>query len=105
LNSPNEGPGKRFIFEFATFLVMAARGCLDEPHIYSSFRLLDAVSRLAEIHEHYECIGEDAFLLRVKETIDAEKFGIGQSERGFVKLMDGIVERFAEELMKRYEVC
>jgi hypothetical protein len=90
-------------FDIATFLVMSARGCVDEPHLYAPFRLLDAISRLVESSRSLESYVPDSFLEEVKKRIDEKKLSLSlasdQEEfRGFI---DGLVRDFARELKAR----
>lgn len=95
--------GQRFVFELATFLLTAARGCVDEPPIYGPLRLVDGVSRLADIYDHVDCIESDSFLLRAKERIDERKFDVMASEERFVDFLDDLIEEFGDEIAGRYQ--
>ncbi len=98
----DEDTGRKFVFELATFLLTAARGCVDEPHIYGPLRLIDGVSRLADIFDHVECIERDPYIERAKEDIDKNKFRVMASEEEFVRFLDKMIEEFADEMVRRY---
>jgi hypothetical protein len=93
--------GNEYLFELALFLATSARNCIDEPPLYGPFRLLDALSRLANFPKHAPCLGEDAFLNGVKIFVDEKKFLVTTDAEGFKQATDELVERFAKELKKR----
>jgi hypothetical protein len=93
--------GNDYLFELALFLATSARNCIDEPPLYGPFRLLDALSRLADFPKHDESLDEDPFLKDVKAFVDEKKFLVTSDVEGFTQAADKLVERFAKELKKR----
>lgn len=93
--------GNEYLFELAIFLATSARNCIDEPPLYGPFRLLDALSRLADFPEHDESLDKDSFLKEVKAFVDEKKFLVTTDVEGFTRAADELVERFAKELKKR----
>ena len=93
--------GNEYLFELALFLATSARNCIDEPPLYGPFRLLDALSRLADFPEHDESLDEDPFLKEAKAFVDEKKFLVTTDVEGFTRAADELVERFAKELKKR----
>jgi hypothetical protein len=100
LNQPRN-TGNEYLFELAIFLVTSARNCIDEPPLYGPFRLLDALSRLADFPEHDESLDKDPFLKEVKAFVDEKKFLVTTDVEGFTRAADELVERFAKELKRR----
>jgi hypothetical protein len=96
-----DGSGNEYLFELALFLATSARNCIDEPPLYGPFRLLDALSRLANFPKHAPCLNEDAFLNEVRIFVDEKKFLVTTDVEGFKQATDELVERFAKELKKR----
>ena len=90
------------LFELALFLLISARGCVDEPRIYRSFRLMDALSRLCEVYSKSDKLEPDEFLSKLKEQVDRDKYKSIQSEEAFIKSMDDLVVKFTDELKRRY---
>ena len=90
------------LFELALFLLTSARGCLDEPRIYGSFRLMDALSKLCDVYSKSNRLESDKFLSQIKEQVDREKYKNIQSQEEFVKSMDDLLVKFTEELKRRY---
>lgn len=103
-NTPSEGPDtvEQRIFEFAVFLLTAARGCVREPHMYGPLRLVDAVSRLTDAFSNSKFLKADQFLIEAKKKIDENKFTVMASEQEFVKFIDEIIGEFTDELQRRY---
>jgi hypothetical protein len=90
-----------YLLELAAFMVMSARGVIDEGFMYGPFRLVDAVSRLAELPEYADCIKEDKFLAEVKKEIDGNKNTLMESEQRFTDFLDGLAVKIARELKRR----
>jgi hypothetical protein len=93
--------GNDYLFELALFLATSARNCIDEPPLYGPFRLLDALSRLADFPEHDESLAKDPFLKEAKAFVDEKKFLVTTDVEGFTQAADELVERFAKELKRR----
>lgn len=93
--------GNEYLFELALFLATSARNCIDEPPLYGPFRLLDALSRLADFPEHDKSLSRDPFLKEAKAFVDEKKFLVTSDVEGFTQAADELVERFAKELKRR----
>jgi hypothetical protein len=93
--------GNEYLFELALFLATSARNCIDEPPLYGPFRLLDALSRLADLPKHASGLGVDPFLEEAKAFVDEKKFLVTTDAEGFRRATDELVERFAKELKRR----
>ena len=100
--SENTGRLEDGLFELALFLLISARGCVDEPHIYGSFRLMDALSRLCDVYSKSDRLEPDRFLSEIKKQVDSDKYKSIQSEKEFIKGMDDLVVKFTDELKRRY---
>jgi len=90
------------IFELALFLLTAARGCVEEPQMYGPLRLMDAVTRLADLYSRSNLLKRDEFLLQAKRKINENLDRVMVSEEEFVKFMDDMVREFTEEMLRRY---
>lgn len=93
--------GDKYLFDLAVFLATSARGCVEEPHLYGPFRLIDALSRLIELSKYAACIKEDPFLARMKRVIDEKKFLVVSDREAFKAFLDSLVGEFAKELKRR----
>ena len=94
--------GNEYLFELALFLATSAQNCIDEPPLYGPFRLLDALSRLADFPKHSAGIDDDPFLNEAKVFVDEKKFLVTTDVEGFRQAANELVERFAKELKRRY---
>jgi hypothetical protein len=74
---------------------------VDEPPLYGPFRLLDALSKLADLPKYVQGLEEDPFLQEIKALVDEKKFLVMYDVEGFKQGMDEIVEKFAKELKRR----
>lgn len=83
------------IFDHVCFMAVAARGCVDEPHLYGPLRLLDTVSRLVELLEAHGL--SNPFLAELQGHIDANKFKVMTDQKGFLRLIDEVVMLCARE--------
>jgi len=94
--------GNGYLFEIALFLATSAQGCLNEPPLYGPFRLLDALSKLADFPDHATGLAPDPFLKEIKAIVDEKKFLVMYDVDAFRKAIDEIVEKLVKEMKKRY---
>jgi hypothetical protein len=94
--------GNDYFFEIAVFLATSAQGCLNETPLYGPFRLLDALSKLAELPDYATGLAPDPFLKEIKAIVDEKKLLVMYDVEGFKKAIDEIVEKFGRELKARY---
>jgi len=69
--------------------------------MYGPMRLMDAVSRLADIYSKDSDLSSDSFLVRMKKEIDGNLFYLDSDEE-FVAFVDKIVLEFTDEIRRRY---
>lgn len=98
----NRPTSNDYLFEIAIFLATSAQGCLNEPPLYGPFRLLDALSKVADFPDYEPGMNPDPFLKEIKTIVDDKKFLVMYDVDGFRRAIDEIVERFSKELKKRY---
>jgi len=96
-----EQSAEDYLLEVTAFLVMSARGVVDEGSMYGPFRLVDAVGRLVDLPKHASCIKEDKFLMEMGKEIEGRKNSLMESEEKFIQFLDWLVVKFARELKKR----
>jgi hypothetical protein len=101
MGEKREITGNEYLLEIAVFLAASARGCVDEPSSYGSFRLIDALSRLIDLPRYAPCLNDDPFLRGIKAEIDEKKFLVMSDPEGFRNFLDELVRRFAMELKNR----
>jgi len=94
--------GNDYLFEIAVFLATSAQGCINEPPLYGPFRLLDALSKLADLPDYVAGLDTDPFLKEIKAIVDEKKFLVMYDVEGFKRAVNEIVEMFAKELKRRY---
>lgn len=83
-------------------MATSAQGCLGEPPLYGPFRLLDALSKVADFPDYARGLDADPFLKEIKAIVDEKKFLVICDIDGFKRAIDEIVERFAKETRRRY---
>jgi hypothetical protein len=98
----NRPTGNDYFFEVAVFLATSAQGCLNEPPLYGPFRLLDALSKIADLPDYATGLTPDPFLKEIKAIVDEKKLLVMYDVEGFKKAIDEKVEKFARELKARY---
>lgn len=92
---------EKYVFDLALFLASSARGCIDEPPAYASFRLLDALERIIELPAHIPYLKSDPFLERVKGMIEENKYLVLTDLERFKGFLDSLVREMAKEAKKR----
>lgn len=88
-------------FELLVFLITSARGCVDEPKLYGTFRLVDGASKLIGfiLENHPE--QSEVFLRDLKEEIDARKLSLMTDKEGYIEFLSDIARKVAQELKRR----
>lgn len=94
--------GDDYLFEIAVFLATSALNCMDEPHLYGPFRLLDALSKIIDLPKYAPCLKEDPFLQRIKAIVDEKKFLVMYDVEEFRRAINEVVKMLAKELKRRY---
>lgn len=96
-----EGEVRSKILEYIAYLASSARNSIEEPHIYGSFRLIDAISRLIDLINYIPSIKEDQFLKELKEYIDTKKYVMMFNTQEYLAFLDEVVLRVVRELKKQ----
>lgn len=77
------------IFNHICFMLVSARGCVEEPHLYGPFRLVDTVSRLVELLDQHGLA--TPFFRDLHQHIEATKFSLINDTDAFVRSIDEAV--------------
>ena len=101
MKDKGKNSGDDYLFEIIIFLATSARNCIDEPHLYGPFRLIDALSRLLDLPKYASCLSRDAFFDQIKKEIDEKKFLVMFDAEGFQNFLDHLVRELAIELKRR----
>ena len=88
------------LFELTTYLVSCSRLSLDEPQVYGSFRLIEAVARLVDAADALG-IPVDKEIREAREEIDAHKLLIINDRDGYREWLDGFLAKIASEAARR----
>ena len=89
------------ILEYIAYLAASARNSIEEPHIYGSFRLIDAISRLIDLLKYIPSVKEDSFLEELKKFIDAKKYVMMFNTQEYLAFLDEVVLKVVRELKKQ----
>ena len=92
----------KVFLEFIAFLAASARNCLDEPPLYGSLRLADAISRLIKLAPQIPGYVDDPSLRELADFIDKGKVTVMKSREEYAKFLDQLVEKTAELAMKSF---
>ncbi len=90
-------------FELLAFLVTSARGCVDEPETYGTFRLVDAASRLLGFLLKGEEVQDREFYSHLKEEIDEKKFWVDTDVEAYFNFLSEVTRKVAKRLKRRAE--
>ena len=93
MNEINE----KVFLKLISYMVTSARGCIDEPKIYGSFRLLDSVSKLYYVLKDNNMI-DDNKIEDIVNEIDKHKYSCITDEEEFVNSLDDILNNLIEIL-------
>lgn len=85
-------------FQLLAFLLASARGCLDEPPIYGSLRLIDAAEKTINIiMGKFREIKE---LSEIRKKIEKARSLVLADEEQFAKTLDEIVIEISKIIQK-----
>ncbi len=89
------------LFEVLAFLFSSAHLLVDEPHLYGTFRLIDAASRLMGFALESGQLEDEQFLRGLKEDVDTRKFLLMTDEETYFQLLEDATRRMAKEMKRR----
>ncbi len=88
-------------FELLVFLITSARGCVDEPKLYGTFRLVDGASKLIGFVLENHPQRSEGFLRDLKEEIDERKLSLMTDREGYIEFLSDITRKVGQELKRR----
>lgn len=88
------------LFELVAYLVSCSRLSLDEPPIYGSFRLIEAVGRLVDAADALG-IPVDREIRDAREQIEGNKLLMIDDHDGYRAWLDGLLAEIAAEATRR----
>ncbi len=89
------------LFEVLAFLFSSAHLLVDEPHLYGTFRLVDAASRLMGFALESGQLEDEQFLRELKEDVDKRKFLLMTDEETYFQLLEDATRNMAKEMKRR----
>jgi hypothetical protein len=88
------------LFELVAYLVSCSRLSLDEPPVYGSFRLIEAVGRVADAADALG-IPVDEEIRLAREQIEENKLLMIDDHDGYRAWLDGLLAEVAAEATRR----
>jgi len=101
LNIKKDKTGDEYFYELIAYLATSAKGCLDEPKSYGTFRLIDALSCLLLLPNYAPCLKKDPFLKKIQSEVDKNKFMHVSNPEAFKASLDDLILKLAKEAKKR----
>ena len=89
------------LYEVLAFLFSSAHILVNEPHLYGTFRLIDAASRLIGFALESGQLDDEQFLRELKDDVDEKKFVLMTDEETYFQLLEDATRRMAQEMKKR----
>lgn len=89
------------LFKLAVYLVASARLSLEEPVVYGSFRLVEAILRVIDADAALRPGAPDAFLQAHRAEIDTEKLRMIEDHEGYAAWLDRLLREFSAEAKRR----
>jgi len=89
------------LYETLAFLFSSAHLLVNEPHLYGTFRLTDAASRLMGFALEGGQLEDDEFLRGLKEDVDGRKFLLMTDEEAYFQLLEDATREMAKEMKRR----
>lgn len=85
-------------FQLLAFLLASARGCLNEPPIYGSLRLIDAAEKTINII--IRKFGDMEEIHEIRKKIEKARSLVLLDEEEFTKTLDGIIMEISKIIQK-----
>jgi len=89
------------LYETLAFLFSSAHILVNEPHLYGTFRLIDAGSRLMGFALEGGQLEDGEFLRDLKEDVDGRKFLLMTDEEAYFQLLEDATREMAKEMKRR----
>jgi len=89
------------LYEILAFLFSSAHLLVSEPHLYGTFRLIDAATRLIGFALEGGELEDDKFLRQLKEDVDARKLLLMTDEETYFQLLEDATRQMAKEMKRR----
>jgi len=86
---------KKEAVKFIAYLVTSARGCIEEPKIYGSFRLVDSAGKFYGALKKHGLI-DDRDIDEIISMIDEKKYSCMFDEQEFIGMLDRVVDRLVD---------
>jgi len=101
VSNTEKRPVYNYLLELAAYMASSARGCLEEPPSYGTFRLIDALGKVLKIQDYLPEAEKDQFLEKVREDIERNKFLKSTNHEAFEKFLDDLILELVKEAKKR----
>lgn len=92
------------LYEILAFLFSSAHLLVNEPHLYGTFRLVDAASRLMGFALDSGQLEDEQYLRSLKNDVDEKKFLMMTDEQTYLQLLEDATHRMAKEMKRRAAV-
>ena len=89
------------LYEILAFLFSSAHLLVQEPHLYGTFRLIDAASRLIGFALEGGQLEDDQFLREFKEDVDRRKLLLMTDQEAYFQLLEDATREMAREMKRR----
>jgi len=89
------------LYEVLAFLFSSAHILVQEPHLYGTFRLIDAASRLVAFALESGQLEDEQFLRELKEDVDERKLLLMTDEEAYFELLEDATRKMAKEMKRR----
>ena len=89
------------LYEILAFLFSSAHLLVNEPHLYGTFRLIDAATRLIGFALEGGELEDDKFLRQLKEDVDSRKLLLMTDEETYFQLLEDATREMAKEMKTR----
>lgn len=89
------------LYEILAFLFSSAHLLVNEPHLYGTFRLIDAATRLIGFALEGGELADDKFLRQLKEDVDSRKLLLMTDEETYFQLLEDATREMAKEMKRR----
>ncbi|OAA87954.1 MULTISPECIES: DUF6092 family protein [Clostridium] len=83
------------LIELLAYIVSSAVGCLNEPKIYGSLRLIDTTQKIIELFNELNLV-EDENLNKIANIINEEKSLCMSDDAAFEKMLNSVSDKLVQ---------
>ena len=88
------------LIQLLAYIVSSAVGCIDEPKIYGSLRLIDTAQKIIELFDELDLV-KDKKLVEIANIINSEKLLCMSDNTAFEQMLNDVSNKLVQLIDER----